>query len=101
MKKQRLYGLDLFRIALALIIFLFHTTVHFGCDYGLLQGFINSGAVVMTAFFMLSGYTLYYSYQEYEIGNVNDLLFFYKKRIISLFPVYYCVAILYDVFFFN
>jgi len=31
--------LDLFRIALALLIFLFHSNCHLGCTYGILTDF--------------------------------------------------------------
>ena len=63
MSKPRLYGLDLFRIISAAVVFMFHT-VNSGCNYGFLQGFIKNGYVLMTGFFVLSGYVLYYVYQK-------------------------------------
>ena len=97
-KTKRLYGLDLFRILLALITFMFHTAIHFNCNYGILQGFIRNGAVAMSGFFILSGYSLYYVYQKQELTKIYNLVYFYKKRILGLFPVYYVSAILYTIF---
>ena len=97
-KTKRLYGLDLFRILLALITFMFHTAIHFNCNYGILQGFIRNGAVAMSGFFILSGYSLYYVYQKQELTKIDNLVYFYKKRILGLFPVYYVSAILYTIF---
>ena len=57
--KKRYIGLDILRVISALAVCMFHTTIHLGCDYGILQGFSRNGAVFMTAFFMLSGFTLF------------------------------------------
>lgn len=96
--KKRLYGLDIFRILLAIITFMFHTAIHFDCNYGILQSFIKNGAVVMSGFFILSGYSLYYVYQEHEFSKIDNIVYFYKKRILGLFPIYYVSAIIYTIF---
>lgn len=57
--KRRYIGLDLLRTVSALAICMFHTTIHLGCDYGLLQEISMMGAVFMTAFFILSGFSLF------------------------------------------
>ena len=62
--KKRLVGLDIVRIILALVICAYHTSIHLGCNYGMGQGFIRNGAVVMSSFFMLSGFSLVISQQE-------------------------------------
>ena len=56
--KRRLVGLDVFRIMSAVVVFLFHTQMHMGADFGFLNEFIHMGAIFMTGFFMLSGYAL-------------------------------------------
>ena len=57
---HRAIGLDLMRISLALLIFAFHSRIHvLQCNYGLLNGFIDMGAIAMTGFFLLSGYALF------------------------------------------
>lgn len=66
MANKRIYGLDLFRVISVLAIFLFHSHIHIGCSYGVLNTFINSGAIFMTAFFLLSGYVIYYTSAKYE-----------------------------------
>lgn len=53
----RIIGLDIIRISLMLLIYLFHSHMHYHCDYGLLNSFISMGAIAITAFFMLSGYS--------------------------------------------
>lgn len=55
---MRVIGIDIFRIALALLIFMFHSWMHFGCDYYFLRNFVSVGAIAMTGFFLLSGYAL-------------------------------------------
>ena len=41
---QRVIGLDLIRISLAVLIFMFHSHIHvLKCDYGFLNGFIRMG----------------------------------------------------------
>lgn len=57
--KKRYIGLDILRIVSAAAVCMFHTTIHLGCDYGILQGLSKSGSVFMTAFFMLSGFILF------------------------------------------
>lgn len=33
--KQHLVGIDLFRITAVIVVFLFHSKIHLGCDYGI------------------------------------------------------------------
>lgn len=55
---KRVVALDIFRISLALLIFAFHSMIHFDCTYSFLSGFVRSGALAMTGFMLLSGYIL-------------------------------------------
>lgn len=48
----------------------------------------------MTAFFMLSGYSLYLSSGSRNLQNLKEIRRFYIKRFIGVFPVYYLTAIL-------
>ena len=96
--KKRLIGLDLFRIGLAILVLTFHSIMHIGCDYGKFRPFVSVGAIAMTAFFMLSGYSLHYVYGD-RIWEGSELQYFYKKRFIGVMPVYYVVAMLYVIFF--
>ena len=60
---QRVVSLDIFRFLLAFLVFLFHSWMHIGCYYSwIFTPFISMGAIAMTAFFILSGYSLYLAY---------------------------------------
>ena len=90
--KIRMYGLDMFRVSLALLVFMFHSRMHIGCSYGLLNPFVNMGAIAMTAFYLLSGYVLY-STSSINPVSVGELVRFYKKRFIALYPAFLFVAL--------
>ena len=96
--RKRLYGLDTFRVLSAFVVLLFHAAIHVDCDFGILQPFIEMGAIFMTGFFMLSGYSLFYVYEEKNLSIAQNIVSFYKKRLIGILPMYYFVALLY-VFF--
>lgn len=49
------------------------------------------GAIAMTGFFLLSGYTLNLTNRKVE--NVGDIKKFYLKRLISILPLYYTWAL--------
>ncbi len=93
--KKRLIGLDLFRIGAAAVIFLFHSHMHIHSNYGFLNNFISMGAVFMTGFFMLSGFSMYYVYQGCDFTKLDRIVNFYKKRAVGILPNYYLVALLY------
>lgn len=96
--RRRVAGLDLLRVAMALLIYMFHSNMHFGCSYGILNSFVSVGALAMTGFFMLSGYALRLVYGEKNLIEKNELSRFYVKRMIGILPLYYTLALLYMVF---
>ena len=55
------------------------------------------GAVMMTGFFMLSGFSLYYAYEDKELYLLEDIEKFYKKRISGIFPAYYIIGLVYCI----
>lgn len=92
---DRIFGLDIVRIFLALLIFLFHSRIHVSCDYYKLNAFILNGHIVaMTAFYMLSGYCLVISSAHRSFERIEDIKLFYKKRIISIYPLYFVAGYL-------
>lgn len=97
--KNKLFSLDIFRIAAAFIVMLFHSSMHIGCTYGIFQPFISMGAVFMTGFFMLSGYLLYYIYESKNYSDIKEITAFYVKRAIGILPLYYIVSILYIIIY--
>lgn len=87
-QSNRLAGLDIFRIMAALVVFLFHSHIYIGCNYGLLTGFVNMGAIFMTGFFILSGYVLFITWKRTELTEIANIKNFYKKRLIGIYPLY-------------
>jgi len=91
---QRVVGLELLRISLALLIFMFHSNIHIlKCEYGILTGFVHMGAIAMTGFFLLSGYALSLSTANKDLTDTKEIKNFYLKRLISILPLYYAWAI--------
>lgn len=88
---KRDYSLDVIRVLAIWMIVNFH----FACLMNQTQWgiciFKNGewGCVGTTMFFMLSGYALHMKYKE-----VGDLKTFYKKRFLSIFPMFYLVFLL-------
>lgn len=95
---HRLALLDVLRCALALLIFMFHSNMHFGCDYGFLNKIVGQGAFAMTGFFLLSGYSLRIAYGEKDLIEKSALKGFYIKRALAILPMYYTYALLYILF---
>lgn len=85
--KTRYLGIDVFRIALAFLIFVFHSKIHIGCSYGILDNFIGMGAIAMTGFFMMSGWLL--NKHHNQVDTVEDIWQFYRRRAGSILPLYY------------
>lgn len=86
------------RVAMALLIFMFHSKIHFGCSYGILNDFVSVGALAMTGFFLLSGYALRLVYGEKDLMEKKQLKRFYIKRVLGVLPLYYSLALLYMLF---
>ena len=60
-----------------------------GYDYKFLNNFVSMGAMFMTGFFMLSGFVVSYSYQNDSLIKKNSLKYFYIKRMVSIYPLYW------------
>lgn len=92
---KRVIGLDLLRISLAILIFMFHSNIHvLKCDYGLFNNFVHMGAIAMTGFFLLSGYAISLSSGKKDMTNIQEIRKFYIKRLISILPLYYAWALM-------
>ena len=94
LQPNRLLGLDFFRIFLAILIYAFHSYVHLRCHYSVLDKFVWEGAVAMTGFFLLSGFSLQISSAKMDFTDVRNIKTFYIKRLISIIPLYFFVHIL-------
>ncbi|MCR5057552.1 MAG: acyltransferase [Clostridiales bacterium] len=99
-KKQRLILLDLLRIVFALLIYARHSINMFGCSYG---GAMNYRIVrltqpILTGFFLISGFGIYYSYSGKNLDNVSQMKQFWIKRLITIIPSYYLIHFLWLIF---
>ena len=79
------------------MIFLFHSVGH-GGNYGVFQEFVQMGAIFMTGFFLLSGYSLFYTHGSDDFACLHTVRSFYVKRGIGILPLYYATALLYILF---
>lgn len=78
---------------MALLIFMFHSRIHtLHCSYGVLNSFVEMGAIAMTGFFLLSGYVINLTYGKKDMTSQEDLKRFYLKRLISILPLYFVWA---------
>lgn len=96
-ENNRVIGLDFLRISLAMLIYMFHSQMHFNCSYYFLNDFVRVGAIAMTGFMILSGFVLYISYSKKDFTKISEVKIFYFKRLISIFPLYYSIAFIFFV----
>lgn len=80
--KKHLYMIDIYRIFAVFIVFVFHLNIHFNFQIHIkiIDRFINQGATVMTLFFMLSGFLLYYLHGETNLMIWENFKYFCKKK---------------------
>lgn len=71
-----------------MLIFFFHSDLHLKCNYGFLAPFIHKGAIAMTCFYIMSGFSLMLSNEKTEFQSSKSIISFYKKRFISIYPLY-------------
>lgn len=74
-----------------------HSITMFGCTYGssLVDGLIcATTSPIMVCFFVVSGFSIYYNNSNRNLLDAGELRTFYKKRFITLFPIYILVHML-------
>lgn len=97
---KKIVGLDILKIAFAVIIAFFHLSLHFDvhCQLGpitrMLDTVISVGAIFMVGFFMLSGFVLQYRYREVDFTVRKNRKEFYVKRFLSIYPAYFFFLII-------
>ena len=94
--------LTFFRFLTAFIVFWFHTKIHLNvsCSVEIIDRFVLQGAVFMSAFFMLSGFVLTFSYINNDFLLQSNRKNFYIKRIAKIYPAY-CVTVVLSYIFVN
>ena len=93
-RRPRSAGLDLYRVVAAVVTFAFHSYCHLGANWGWFNYVARNGAAFMTAFFMLSGFSIFRSYANENLIKIENMKLFWIKRLIKILPLYYIVALL-------
>lgn len=97
--KKRYIGLDVFRAICVLTICAFHTIGNLGCDYGIFQIVLEKGAMFMTAFFMLSGFTLFINYANEDLRDIKTIKRYLINRTVGILPMYLLIGIIYEIIY--
>lgn len=97
--KRRYIGIDILRIVSVIVVFAFHANMHVGVSWGGLNAFISHGHVFMTAFFMLSGFSLFIGYNSRNLIDIDNIKSFYIRRLIAVIPLYYLIVIVHPILF--
>ena len=92
--KENLRSIQLMRGIACILVALMHITRTFNETYGghLLGNIFNFGGCGVDIFFVLSGFIITYSNQNY-IGKTENTVTFLKKRAIRIFPIYWIIVI--------
>ena len=102
MKKNnnRLVLIDILKILFALFVFMRHSATMGGCKYPIISTdyLVEVNNVMMSAFFIISGFSLYYVYSKKKMDNISECMKFYKKRALSILPIYFLLMVLHFVF---
>jgi peptidoglycan/LPS O-acetylase OafA/YrhL len=96
-------SLTSFRFICALVVFLFHCSIHFNWRVGItvLDRFINNSATFMTVFFVLSGYIMAVVYRENNFSDNKNIFLYWIKRFAKIYPAYVVSTIAYFLIFRN
>ncbi len=89
---KRMYGLDLLRICAMAVIFIGHSAMQIGCNYYCFAPLIYLRDIMMTLFFMLSGYVLYTNYRAINFFSFDNIREFWIKRGAAILPTYWLVS---------
>lgn len=90
MRKQYLYNLDLLRSLFCIMILFFHAVIHkaWHINSSFWTNEFLASAVFMDAFFLLSGFVLFYLYSSKDYSDYTNLKFFYVRRLLKIYPLY-------------
>jgi len=94
---ERLLSLESARGVAALLVVLFHATEIMSSakyySYEAFDGFFRFGYAGVDFFFVLSGFIILYVHFD-DIGNVNSVSNFLRKRLIRIYPIYWVVTLI-------
>lgn len=100
---DRIILLDFLKILFAVFVFMRHSATMGGCTYPLLNTnyLVEINNVMMSAFFMISGFSLFYIYSKKDMSKISNCIDFYKKRAISILPIYFLLIFCHFIFLEN
>ena len=98
---KKLYSLDLLRVIAAFGILFYHISSHCSGYFGIMDTFIATGGVFMVLFFALSGFVLYYCYDNKDLIDIRNIKAFWKKRFVTLYPCYIFITTIYLIIHFQ
>lgn len=90
---KRLYNLDYLRGLAAFAIMLYHYLSWTLGEFSSNTFMGRLGLYGVSIFYILSGLTLFYVYQEKMLPSKSDILDFIKKRVFRIFPLLWLVTI--------
>lgn len=91
--KKRLYNLDYLRGLAAFSIMLYHLMTWNNGVYSGQSVLGRIGIYGVSIFYILSGLTLYYVYYNKMSPTAHEVIIFFKKRILRIFPLLWLVTI--------
>ena len=94
MKNKHLYEIDFIRFICALGIIFYHFSYYTNSSFKPMYKYTNGdfGALIVTVFFIVSGFVLYLNNKE-----VTNIKTFYYKRFKSIFPMFYLVWLIFYI----
>ena len=100
---KRVDGLNFIRILGMTMILLFHAWLLYGFSVGIpwLDQMISICAIFVTVFFMLSGFGLRKSNGDLSIQDLSSVLKYYRKRVLSIYPLFLLLTIVALIFQFR
>ena len=90
-------GLDIIRIISAFMIFAFHARHFLNLSYGQADLLISRGAIFVSVFFMLSGFSLFLSNSKRNLMKIEETIKFYKHRFVNIVPLFALTWIVYCI----
>lgn len=96
-RNERLVLLDLIKIFCAITIYMGHSINSFSCSYGtafLDEIILIARSPIMTCFFVVSGFSIYYNNWHINLLDRDNLKQFYIKRAITIVPTYLLIHLL-------
>jgi len=104
-KKIYFKNFDAIRAIAALVVLISHIELH-KPDYGLIRftvlNLIPLGTISVTLFFVLSGFLItYLLISEFNISHKINIKFFYLRRILKIWPLYFMLLLITFLFYKN